>query len=181
VTSRRWSGVTVKKVAFLVVVLWVAASTLVIFFRGLNEANRRGSAEQAAAQYQHLLGRGWYPLEIDALASGSGPTQWIGINYSMGATSKIKVADNWRLVRLRLSAVACSNGHVQRLGVTQGAKSLGRFTIPEQWAWYSIRLQSQPDVVTLHYSCTVSQPVAGLGLQGVRNIAVALAGVRGRG
>jgi hypothetical protein len=180
-SSVRRDRLTWKRIAFLVIAVWIAVSTLVIFFRGFDDANLRGSAEQAAAQYQHFLGRGWYPLEVDPFASQSRPTQsWIGINYSRGTSSIIGVATTWQQVRLRLSPVACANGAVQRLRITQGTKSLGQFAMPDGWAWYSIRLKSHTDVVTLHYSCTLSQPVGGLGLQGARVIAVALAGVQGK-
>ena len=174
------TGLFWRRIAFLLLAVWISVSVLVIFFRGLPEAKLEGSAEQTAAQFQPYLGSGWYPLEVDSYNSATKPThlEWIGINLSSGKRSTLKVPSDWRVLSLRLLPV-CANGQRQRLVVTQGSRTLRVVTLPYQWAWYTIHLGSTDATVVLQYACVSAQPVPGRGLRAARQIAVVVAGIQG--
>lgn len=169
------------RIVFLVVTVWITAAMLVVFFRGFPQARLRGEAEQVATRFQPSLGAGWYPLEVDQVPSTAGSSRlvWIGLNYSRGTTSTLDVAPGWRRLSLRLSPVPCANGQPQRVSVQQGPTTVGHLALAPGWSWYSVRLHGQPRRVSLHYSCVLTQRTPGLGLQGARTLAVALAGIRG--
>jgi hypothetical protein len=165
---------------FAVATLWIVVAVLVVFFDGLGQARQRGDAEAIAARFQPYLKAGWYPLEVDQLPPVAGSTQpaWIGLNYSHGSTSTIAVPGDWRHLSLRLAPVACADGTVPAVALRQGTNALGDLTLRAGWAWYSLRLDG-PQLLSLHYSCVLTQRTPGLGLQEARTLAVALAGVRG--
>jgi hypothetical protein len=169
------------RLVFVIATLWIVAAVLVVFFDGLGQARVRGNAEAVAARYQPYLATGWYPLEVDQLppAAGSTPPGWIGLNYSRGSTSTLRAPRNWRRLSLRLAPVTCANGKLPEIALRQGTTVLGALTLTPGWSWYSLRLSGRPVAVSLHYSCVLTQRTPGLGLQGARTLAVAIAGIRG--
>jgi len=171
------------RVVFLAVTVWVVVSMLVVFFRGFTQARLRGEAEQVAAQYQPSLGAGWYPLEVDQFPSAAGASRpvWIGLNYSRGAVSTLDLRPGWHRLSLRLSPVSCAGGQPPRVSVQQGRTTVGHLALAPGWSWYAVRLDGGPRHISLHYSCVLTQRIPGLGLQGARTLAVALAGIRGTG
>ena len=176
VVRRHWKGLVAALVA-----LWLLGAVAVEFFDGLGAATRSGAAEARAVQYQHYLGRGWLPPEVEELAPATAttPEVYIGLNYSNGRTSTIEPDPTWRVLRLRLAPLPCQDGHGQSIVVRQGARRLIRLTPPVVWATYSVSLATPGQPVTLTYGCLRDQRESSLGPRAVRHLAILLAGVSG--
>ncbi len=149
------------------------------FVHGLGPAEQAGTVEQRAAAYQRYLGSGWYPLEVDPLASAHGPTRWIALNESRGPVSAIDPARWWRAMTLRLAPVPCHGDRPQAVEVRQGMLVLARWTLPLAWASYTVTLRAPGRPVTLHYRCTVGVSAPGRGLRSARELAILLGGLEG--
>lgn len=164
---RRW-----RTVLFVLITLWLCAVVAVVLTRGLPNAERSGTAEELAAQYQRYLGKGWFPLELAPLPSGP---RWLGLNYSSGTSSTIRPARSWASLRLRLAPVGCRGDQPLTIRVDQGAHALKAIVPPAGWTWVTVPLFERAAPVTLHYSCvSVQQSPVGAGRA---QLAVLLSGV----
>lgn len=170
-----------RTLVFVAITLWLCGSVTVILFQGLGSARRSGAAEEVAAEYQHYLGRGWYPLEVEELTppSVSQPAGWLGLNYSSGSDSTVLPAPDWRELELRLDPLVCSSGSPPTVTVRQEGGPLGKLVLAGGWHWYRIGLSHAGRPVTLTYSCILVQQSPGLGLQAARHLAIAVSGIRG--
>ena len=163
-----------RTATFVVITLWLCAAVAVILVRGFPNAERSGTAEERAAQYQHYLGHGWFPLQLAPLSTAPG---WLGLNYSSGTVSTIHPAPSWRTLRVRLAPIGCGGGQAFSIAVRQDDHELGVIAPPAGWTWFTISLFQRAAPVTFHYSCVAVQQ-SPVGLARAR-LAVLLSGVSG--
>jgi len=163
-----------RTVAFVLVTLWLCVTFVVVFVRGFPNAERSGTAEEAAAQYQQYLGRGWFPLQLAPLSTAPG---WLGLNYSSGTVSTIRPAPSWTSLRVRLAPIGCPHRQPFTVAVLQGDRTLEAITPPAGWSWFTIPLSAKGAPVSLHYSCVRAQQ-APVGPERA-DLAILLSGLTG--